>query len=407
MNGQAEPPHQRLLAKNELRTKGRRQLVVTVTSVMAVSTLMQYSLSAISPFLLADFDLSPPQYGSFFTVYFIVCSVGSLLLGGFVQRIGAQPSMALVGLFSFLGLGLAAIAPGPSVIYVGLVFAGISGAICNPATNLALMHVESRGPLVGIKQSGVQLSAVAAGLLVAPAALAFGWREALMGGALVSLALIPAVYALRPGRIPGLDADATEERIASVRGLALYAFLMGLGLASTIAYLPVYAVHDAGFSAGEAGRLVGIFGLSAVIGRIGWGILSERSQRFGKPNVSLVALAVGALVATVILALGTTGAVWPIYVGSVLIGLTGAAWNGLVMTLVIATSEPSKAGKASGRVQSAFFAGLCISPLGFGFVVDRTGSYVLAWASTGVVYVLAAIAARMGVARRQRVVSQR
>ena len=391
--------------KKKLRTKGRRQLVVTVTSVMAVSTLMQYSLPAISPFLIVDLDLSSPQYGSFFTVYFIVCAVGSLLLGGFVQRIGAQPGMALVGLLSFLGLGTAAIAPGPNVIYLGLVLAGISGAICNPATNLALMHVEDRGPLVGIKQSGVQLSAVAAGVLVAPAALAFGWREALMGGAVVSLALIPAAYALRPGVSTGLDADVAGERVASVLGLALFAFLMGLGLASTIAYLPVYAVHEAGFSAGDAGRLVGIFGLCAVIGRIGWGILSERSERFGKPNASLGALAVGALVATVTLTLGTTGAAWPIYVGSILMGLTGAAWNGLVMTLVIAAAEPSKAGKASGRVQSAFFAGLCISPLSFGFVVDRTGSYVLAWVSTGVVYVLATITARMVVVPRQKVPS--
>jgi MFS family permease len=376
----------------------RRRLVVLATTVMAVATLMQYSMSAISPALISELHLSPPQYGSLFTAYFIVCSLGSLVVGGLTQRVGASWGMALVGIAAAAGLLVVAVSTGVVLIYVGLVLSGIASAFANPATNLALINVEDRGPAIGIKQSGVQISAVASGAIVVPLASAFGWRTGFAVCATMAILLVPAALIERNTDVVTQEVPARTEASTSVLGLALFAFLMGLGLASTIAYLPVYATHQAGMSAGTAGQLIGIFGICAVAGRIGWGYLSERSTRFARPEASLGTLSLGALIAAGLLLAVAAGPAALLYVGAALMGLTGAAWNGLVMTLVVATSEPQRAGRTSGHVQAAFFAGLCLSPLIFGLVVDSTGSYVLAWGWTAVVYLLALVVSRTRVA---------
>jgi MFS family permease len=375
------------------------RLVIVATVVMAVATLMQYSLSAISPVLINEMGLSSPEYGSLFTVYFVVCCLGSLAVGGWTQRLGAPWGQALVGITAAAGLLFVAMSASLVLVYVGLVLAGIASSFANPATNLALMDVEDRGPLIGIKQSGVQVSAVVSGAVVAPVASAFGWRTALLLCAAASVLLVPAALSSRragePAETTGTDGrDARAVGSTSVFGLALFAFLMGCGLASTIAYLPVYATDQAGMTAGAAGQLIGVFGVCAVVGRVGWGFLCERSSLFARPDTSLAALSLGALVATVLFIAVVAGSQSLLYIGAGVMGLTGAAWNGLVMTLVVTTSDPRRAGRTSGQVQAAFFGGLCLSPLIFGLVIDKTGTYVLAWSWTALVYLMAFVVSR-------------
>jgi MFS family permease len=373
----------------------QRRLVVTTTLVMAVATLMQYSLSGIGPFLTQDLRLSDVAYGSLFTAYFAVCAIGSLVLGGPTQRIGAGRGMALVALLAAVGLAVVALAPSLALVYAGLFFAGLSSAFANPATNLALLPLPNRGPLVGIKQSGVQISALLSGVVVTPLAHVLGWRGALglCGGACL-LVLPLLAWAGRPSGRGGGAGTARERVPSSILGLALFAFLMGCGLATTTAYLPLYATSDLHLSARVGGLLLGLFGACAVIGRIGWGFLSQRWARFARPSTALGTMAAGALIAAALLGAAGAGPAWFVYAGAALMGLTGAAWNGLLMTFVMDSAEAHVSGRAAGRVQSAFFGGLCLSPLVFGLVSDATGSFAYVWLGTAAVYVTAVVAAR-------------
>jgi MFS family permease len=373
---------------------GQRRLVATSTLVMAAATLMQYSLPALGPLLTEELELSDAAYGSLFTVYYGVCTIGSLVLGGPTQRIGARWGMALVVLIAAAGLGGVGLAPSVAMIYVGLALSGVASALANPATNLALMSVPNRGPAVGIKQSGVQISALLSGVAVTPLALLMGWRDALTIGAAVCLVvLVPVILTDRGSDRQGITRQRARP-ISSIAGLALFAFLMGCGLASTTAYLPLYATEDLGLSARTGGYLLGIFGVSAVAGRIAWGMLSQRSARFARPATALSVMAGGAVMAAVLLGGAGAGVPSLVFVGVVVMGLTGAAWNGLLMMFVMDSADPATSGRSAGRVQSAFFGGLCISPLLFGLLSDRTGSFAYVWLGTAGAYVLALVAAR-------------
>jgi predicted MFS family arabinose efflux permease len=294
-----------------------------------------------------------------------------------------------------IGLVVVAVAPGLGLIYAGLFFAGVSSAFANPATNLALLPLPNRGPLVGIKLSGVQISALVSGVGLTPLAGLLGWRDALLVFAGVSLIGLLLIWWAGP--VPDVVADEARDRsgvVSSIAGLALFAFLMGCGLAATTSYLPLYATEDLDLSPHVGGLLLGIFGVCAVVGRITWGFLTQRWGRFARPPVALGAMAAGALVAAGLLGLAGAGLPALVYGGAALMGLTGAAWNGLLMTFVMDSAEASVSGRASGRVQSAFFGGLCLSPLIFGVVSDRTGSFAYVWVGTVVIYGLALLTAR-------------
>ncbi|MDO3384227.1 hypothetical protein QWI17_00060, partial [Gilvimarinus sp. SDUM040013] len=78
-----------------------------------------------------------------------------------------------------------------------LAFCGVAQALANPATNQAIAQAVDapRASLVGIKQAGVQASALLAGLALPVLSQALGWRMAL--GCWAPLALLLALLVAR------------------------------------------------------------------------------------------------------------------------------------------------------------------------------------------------------------------
>ncbi len=383
-----------------LRAGDRYLLVGTVTAGMAIATLMQYGLSALSPLLIEDLGLSKSVYGSLYTAYYLVCTIGSLLLGGVTQRMGPRWGMALIGVAAGAGFLVIAGLPSLASMYAGLALAGVASALANPATNAALMDVPDRGLMIGVKQSGVQISPLVSGAVLVPFAQAVGWREAMLLGALVCLLLVPAAALVPLGAQSAPGAAPAGHGGTSIGTLALFAFFMGFGLSNVIAYLPVYGL-DLGLSHGAAGSLLVAFGLCAAAGRVGWGFVAARSRRFGRPATALGLLVLGALAATALIA-AAAAAPRLVFLGTGLMGLTGAAWNGLVMTFVVDSAPSEHSGRAAGQVQAAFFAGLCASPLLSGVILDRTGAFGYVWAIIAVIYVAALIVVRARALPRPR-----
>ena len=74
-------------------------------------------------------------------------------------------------------------------------------------------------------------------------------------------------------------------------------------------------------------------------------------------------------------------------------GLTAGSWNAVGMLEIVKGMEAADAGRASGAVLLAFYAGYVLSPAAFGYSVDRTGAYDLGWGAVLVIYSLALVLA--------------
>jgi MFS transporter, CP family, cyanate transporter len=219
--------------------------------------------------------------------------------------------------------------------------------------------------------------------------LMWGWQAGFLvcaGLALVCLAGLGAVQSNDPPA--GTAVWGRLDR--GVVRLAGYALFMGAGMTNVATYIVLYAHEQVGLGAQLAGWLLAVIGVAAVVARTGWSVLAERTGK-SVHNWLLGTMAVSAVVATGLVALAQVAGPGLLWLAAAIAGLSGAAWNGVVMLLVILDAPPDRTAIASGQVQAAFFFGLCASPPIFGLLVDRFDSYPVGWAWTAACFAAAAL----------------
>ena len=272
---------------------GRLAFGVVLALAMGTSTFAGYAFGVLGPNLVAEFDLSRSQLGLLTTVFFLVGGPLSLVAGPGTDRFGPRRVMLIAFAIAAATLVGMALAPAYPVMLLAAGLAGLALATGNPVTNkLVAVHLPSgtRGLVMGGKQAGVQVGAFLAGALLAPLAAQAGWRAALGWAALVpTVACCSPWWSYRRMRLrrPTRRAGIPRSLPSGVRWLAVYAFLMGSGVAAVNAYLPLYLVERGGASQELAGVVVATIGLVGIFSRLVWGWASERMPTFSLPLLML------------------------------------------------------------------------------------------------------------------------
>ncbi|MGH2734596.1 MAG: MFS transporter [Actinomycetota bacterium] len=370
-------------------------LSATLATAVGLGTFPSFAFGVLAPFLRDEFGLSRSNLGLLTTFFFVVGAPASLAAGRVVDVAGGRS--LLTAHFAAVAVTIVCLASAPSYGWLLLMsgLAGIPLAMSNPVTNKLVAHHASsgaRGVIMGVKQSGVQMGAVSAGLVLPAAAHAWGWRAAIAIGLLpVALGLVGTLSV--PTHGPARDVARTEERLGASRGLralTVYAFLMGSGMAAMIAYLPLYAEERIGLSVTAAGALASSMGLMGVVARIFWG---WRSERFSHLSLPLAVMSGGAVVGAALILLAQAVGSWVLVPAAALIGGTGAAWMAVGMLAIVTEVHGGQTGRASGMIIFGFFCGCIVSPLLFGYSVDETGSYAPGWLGVLTVFGLAGLIA--------------
>jgi predicted MFS family arabinose efflux permease len=381
------------------RSVGSRLAFALILALaMGTSTYAGYAFGVLGPDLIDEFRISRFQLGLLTTCLFVVGGTLSPLAGRATDRFGARRLMLLAFAVGGLATVAMALAPAYPVMLLAAGMAGLALAAGNPVTNKLIavyLPPGRRGLTMGGKQAGVQVGAFLAGALLAPLAAQVGWRSALGWSALVPVACLLAALLIVPrdpdpragGEPPG-GARATGPLPSGVRWLAAYAFLMGSGIATVNAYLPLYLVERGGASHELAGAVVATIGLVGIGSRVAWGWASERMPTFSLP---LLLLGSGAVLAMALVVAIDRFGLWIAWPAAALIGATAVTWNAVGMLAVISESGSRLAGRASGVVIFGFYFGFVGSPMAFGLLVDSLGSYTLAWGLVGLVF-LASVA---------------
>jgi MFS family permease len=361
---------------------------------MAAGAMPLYAISALGPVLVDQLSVSRTAVGALTAAVFGAAAVSSVFLGRLADRRGARRTLAMSMVAGTLLALSASALSSYQMLFVFALAAGPLLAIGNPVTNRligTLVGAGRRGVVVGVKQSGVQASAVLAGVIAPSIALHFGWQAALAAGALVPiivLAILP-LLARDPRSDPAVDGHIAPHVAVSrgVRVLAFYAFLMGAGVSCVNVFLPLFVVERGILGPVGAGILVSVVGGAGVIARV---LLSHRAERSGAWARWLGVLAAGAAAGVVVLLLApVTGApVVLAVIASVLLGTTATGWNAVAMLFLISvvSDEP---GVATGWMLRGFYLGTASSPTLFGAVADSPSGYLGAWSVVVVVFVSA------------------
>ena len=375
--------------------RGRAAYGTTLMFVMVAATFLYFTVGVLSPILRTELGLSAFQLGLLGTVINGIAALAAPFVGSAVDSLGGRRiAAALLGVsgLSIIGFGFA------STYGWLLIMAGVNGlaaAGSNPATNHMLFeHLSAgrRGLMLGVKQSGVRVGQLLAGALLPAGVLAMGRGPTLaIPGVACLLGVIAMFMFVPPSSGNGSQRRQSQTRAplgSTVWWLVAFALLMGIAMSGVLLYLPLFSFDVLGFSAQGAGLTLGVLGMLGLFARVAAGPVAER---FSTPAIPLVVMSIGSA-----LSIGLVWAAEPwmdglVWVGVIVLGLTGAVWNTVANLAVITSSSGERTGRASGMLHTAYLGGLSIGPLLAGAILDATGSYAIAWLEVGLLFLAAAL----------------
>ncbi|MFW3386244.1 UNVERIFIED_CONTAM: MFS transporter [Kocuria sp. CPCC 205274] len=409
-------------------TRDRRpdaHLMLVLTATMAVGPLLTHSLSAMSPLVIADLELTEAQFGLLATTTFFVAAVTAVRTGRWADRLAARTLLVVMFGGAALAMLLTAAAPGYAVLLAAMVLSGLGQVMANPATNrLIRLHVPAgrRAGWLGIKQAGVQASQLVAGLTFPALGLLLGWRTAVLVAVGAVLLLLvhgwwtvpdnhPGTPAARPSRTLSASGTTTPFRSrtagpaarppmpGAVRAYAAAAALTGLGAQAANVYLPLYAHRELGLDVVAAGATVSVSALVGIASRVLWARVMDRPGADG--FVLLAGMALGAAASAVLLVLAPLhpGLAWAVWPAAVLHGGAALAVSVVVMSAAMRAVPADRVGASTGVVTMGLYAGFCAGPLVLGGLLQLTGSFAVGW---GVVLVCYLACAALAVLVRSR-----
>ncbi len=385
----------RRLLRFDLVYASRRFLVTVLAMTMGFAFFGNTVFGVLASEIISSMGIDRWQVGMLATAATVGGALLSPRLGKWVDMVGGRRSTITTLMVAGVALLSVGVAPEFSLLVGAAVLTGIALAIANPATNKLIcreFEPGRRGLIVGVKQAGAQIGIFFGGWLLPVFAGWWGWRWAVLAFAVIPM--VTGVSYMRK-RSPGAGLSTPDQDEAAMKEAAevslgqvdlptrrrihritVYAFLVGVGTAAVIYYLPLYAEEELGMGSGQAGQTLAFSGLLGIVGRIGWARVAER--RLGTMRGTMI-IAVLAIIASLTLAFGSLLGTWSVWLAAGLMGLSISSWHSVGMLAVIQILPSSLAGRGSGLVYFGFLTGLGGGAPLFGWSVDRLGVYTTGW----------------------------
>ncbi|WP_424134532.1 MFS transporter [Roseomonas chloroacetimidivorans] len=371
------------------------KLALSVTLLMqTVAAFLNQCVPVLAPLLTGSAGL-PPEAAGHLAALGMLGSLVFLIMGGpILARLGPVRTLQGGALVAAAGMAVAALG-GMVALGTAAFLIGVGYGPTPPAGSRILAATappRHRSLIFSVKQAGAPLGGVLAGLLIAPAATAFGWPAALalaIGIALACAALIqPSRASLDVEREPGRDIGLRAllgrgNIIGPFAALRLHPLLPPLTLLACslatvqgcfFAFAVTWLTETRGMSLVQAGVVFAAMQLGGVLARIVLGWMADRS---GHAAMNLVGQGLGGAAAvTLFVLLPPLGFGWTALLGLVA-GSLVASWNGIYQAEVSRLSPPGRIAEATAGSTTLCFLGYLIPPGIFAVLVTLTGSWLL------------------------------
>ena len=283
----AVPP--RHTATGELRQNARVLMAAMLGLCVGLPGLSNYGFSVFIAPLTGEFGWSISAVSAWVFFLMIGSCVSSILLGRWVDRLGARrviliaiplfaAALAIAGLMTGAPWQLRAIAFAAGAIGPGVSLLAYSQAV-NERFDAA------RGTALGLMTTGIGISSVVAPPLMQWMVDAHGWRAGFAFLGVAALLAFPCAYFWLP-RSLGRSSEAPRPLLAGYSARAalrvpnfwlinVIAFVVGVYSAGVIFNL-LPLLTESGLSRARAASYLGLFGLFMVVGKLLCGLTLDR-----------------------------------------------------------------------------------------------------------------------------------
>jgi ACS family hexuronate transporter-like MFS transporter len=377
----------------------------------SVNYMDRQVIGLLKPTLQVQFGWTEEGYSNIVFAFQFAYGASLLFIGKLIDRLGTRKGFSWAVLFWSLAAMAHAAAGSVFQFAVARFSLGIGEAASFPASVKAVAEwfpKRERALATGIFNSGTNIGAILAPLVVLWITVRFGWQMAFIATGALGMIWIAAWLALyqRPensrlvsaGELALIKSDPAEPAAAAVPWRTLLrlrqAWAVGLGKFFTDPFwylylfwmpdflsrnlkldlrgmaLPLFLIY----SGASVGSVAGGWLSSWLINR-GWSVNASRKT----------ALAVCAVAVTPIMLAARTGNAW---VAVSLVALAAAAHQGWSANIYTLASDMFPRDAVASVVGFATLLGMLIAKV-VGYILQRTGSYVLIFILAGMAYLIA------------------
>jgi len=366
-----------------------------LTMAQLVMSMGAYTWGPLAPVLRDEFNLSRAQIGTITSALYFASVIIAIPSGIAVDKFGAR-IMLIISLI-IMGIPFAIMALAKSYLFF-IVFAAVSGlgyGVINQLSTKGIMYWFStrfRATAMGIKQTGVTLGGAIIAVLLPALTVAYSWRLGVLvvGILMLAMAFLSLIFYKERPALPAEGAsdvaptskkDQKKGSLLKVMSnpvlliLCLITPLMAFGQTGIASFLVLYLEEDLNFSVGLAGGCLTVAMIAGTVGRIGWGIISDRLFA-GDRIIPIIILSVIAFIGALGTAFLSKGfPVWLPFFWSILMGGTFIGWNAVLITLAAELAGKELAGSIMGILVTIAWTGIIVGPPVFGYIADSFGYY--------------------------------
>ncbi|MFG6116087.1 MFS transporter [Halobacillus sp. MO56] len=351
------------------------------------------SLGPLGVLIEEDLSLTKAQVGLLPSALFLGQAVASIPTGFLADRFGSRPLLMVMSVTLGVSFLLMTLQHNYVLVLLLIMIGGIGYGGMHPTTNRGIVywHVQKqRGTAMGIKQMGITFGSTLAAILLLPLAETHGWRIVVLLACIVLI--VTGVIAYFLYRDPEQEKHAVkavpESTFKSIAAMTknkalLLISLCAMGInGSQMAlntYLVLFTYEQLGINLVLAGLLLVVSEVGGSVGRIGWGVISDRV--FGGERLKVMAIIVTiTLIASAVVAFLPSGTPYGLLVPLFFVfGFAVSGFNGIWMNLASELVPKEQAGLSSGFSITLGSMGVIFLPPLFGLVVDQTQGYTFGW----------------------------
>jgi ACS family hexuronate transporter-like MFS transporter len=385
------------ICSQKMRVQNKRYrwvILGTLFLLHVLTSLGHFSVPTLLPFIKKGWGLSYTQVGLLSASFSIGSAVVAIPAGWAVDSLGIK-KIVVLGVI-LVGTSMLTASWLPSFLWVlgFLILAGVGYSVITPSSNKAMMYwfdEKIRATAMGIKQTGINAGGFLAAFIIPPLALNLNWHYALsiaslivLIGGIVMLAFYKEFDPQPQQQVFPCKWKHQIKKVFLKRNVMVLSFegFFRYGVQNAfLTYLILFLWKVIELPVITASFLFGLSHFSGAIGRVTWGLISDRIFG-GKRRIVYMCIALFAAILLFLLGhLTSNTPIWSVILIVALLGFTVIGHQGVGLSFVGEVVGKELTGTASGLSQCFYLLGVVlVSPL-FGFMVDTFGTYLNAWVS--------------------------
>lgn len=391
--------------------------LLATLGVQTFATMAAYSIPAVAPEVAPHLGIPPTWIGFFVSIVYGVGILSALGSPALIHEHGATRVSQGVLVATLAMIGVAALG-NVWAVAIGAALMGLAYGATAPASTHMLVPLtppERMNMVLSLRQIGVPLGGVLAGLTMPHLTHWLGWQTALLAGAVPCVLLLLALEPVRQrwdGARPKSEASAAVDGATAAgksaappprprldarrliadnpaigRLLATVFVYSGLQLCF-VAFMTTHMTTVVGLGLVAAGQMLAAYQVSGVVSRPIWGWIADKLI----PARWLLVLQGFVMCAAAIVA-GQLEATAPfplVLAVCIVAGATASGYTGIAYA-EFARLGGARRTEATGLGAASMFAGVLVLPSAMSIAVAKSGSFAVAYTAIGALALVAGL----------------